>query len=544
MFNLIDERWLPARRLSGQAEYIRPAEITSDIGANPIVAIEWPRADFRMACIEFLIGLVATACPPADDEDAWVEGWENPPPVDVLSEAFSSISHAFNLDGTGPRFLQDFDNLPGDPDSPETLLIEAPGANTRRNNTALLVKPGRITRLSRAAAALSLFTLQCYAPSGGRGNLTSVRGGGPLTTLALPGVNPCSLWHLVWANTPRASQPRPADLSRVFPWLAPTRTSEHLTTPAEAHPLQAFWGMPRRIRLEFSDNAEDLPCDLTGVIDPVIVTGWRQRPNGVKYAAWEHPLSPAYKDNKSGAWLPVHAQPGGIGYRHWVAIAVGDEAGTRRPARAISDWRARSVNVLTSGTSSRLFAAGYDTDNMKARAFLESEIPLPGTDPEVFQAVAIGARWLVEAAGVVASALRSAVRQALFIDANADSGPLAAVYETFWTATQDRFFNLIEPVAKAVEGWEAVLDGVAPAWHGLLKFTALRLFDEAAPLDPSTASFDPRRIVEARRNLFGTLNGRGAMGKRLFEALQLPSPEPRGNNSVRLKQRCPHEISH
>jgi CRISPR system Cascade subunit CasA len=178
VFNLLDERWLPARRLNGQADYIRPAEITTEIGTNPIVAIDWPRADFRVACIEFLIGLVAVACPPADDEDAWVEGWAKPLGVDALSEAFSSLALAFNLDGSGPRFLQAFDELPGEPDSHETLLIEAPGANTRRNNTALLVKSGRITRMSRAAAAMALFTLQCYAPSGGRGNLTSVRGGG------------------------------------------------------------------------------------------------------------------------------------------------------------------------------------------------------------------------------------------------------------------------------------------------------------------------------------------------------------------------------
>ena len=78
-----------------------------------------------------------------------------------------------------------------------------------------------------------------------------------------------------------------------------------------------------------------------------------------------------------------------------------------------------------------------------------------------------------------------------------------------------------------------VLDTVAPRWREVLKRVALRLFDEAAPLDPSTVSFDPRRIVEARRNLFGTIEGRGSMGARLFEALQLPSPEPKGKQRHR-----------
>ena len=59
VFNLLNDRWLPARRADGQAERIRPAEITSAIETNPVVTIDWPRADFRVACIEFLIGLIA-----------------------------------------------------------------------------------------------------------------------------------------------------------------------------------------------------------------------------------------------------------------------------------------------------------------------------------------------------------------------------------------------------------------------------------------------------------------------------------------------------
>jgi CRISPR system Cascade subunit CasA len=535
VFNLLNNRWLRARRLDGRVEVLKPADFTSDIETNPVVALDWPRADFRIACIEFMIGLMATAYPP-DDDDAWIGGWEEPPSPDTLTTAFEPIAHAFNLDGPGPRFLQDLNELPVEPASPETLLMEAPGENTRRKNAALLVKSGRIIRLSRPAAAMALFTLQCYAPSGGRGNLTSVRGGGPLTTLALPEIGRRPLWHLIWANTPRSRAPLPADLSRVFPWLAPTRTADRFpaTTPNEAHWLQAFWGMPRRIRLDFADNAENLPCDLTGFLDTVIVTGWRQRPNGVKYVAWEHPLSPAYKDAKSGAWLPVHAQPGGIGYRHWVAIALGDDAGTRRPARSISDWWVRSASIRLDQSQSRLLAAGYDMDNMKARGFVESEMPLPGRDPKAAKTVAAIARRLVDAAGIAAAALRSAVRQARFSrDTSADSGPLSAVYESFWAATHDRFFSLLPD--SGADDWEADLDVAAPIWRAFLRSTALRLFDEAAPLDPSAASCDPRRIVEAKRNLFGTLDGRGPMGIRLFDALQLPSPEPRAKRRQRTE---------
>jgi CRISPR system Cascade subunit CasA len=525
-FNLIDQAWLPARRADGSIEHIRPADITSDIDTNPVVAVDWPRADFRLACIEFLIGLIATAYPPTDDEETWVEGWESPPTPARLADALAPIAHAFDLDGPGPRFLQDLEDLPGEPDIPETLLIEAPGENTRRKNTALLVKPDRVLRLSRPAAAMALFTLQCYAPSGGRGNLTSVRGGGPLTTLALPGIERCPLWYLIWANVPAGRPSTKAELTRVFPWLAPTRTADRFpaTTPKEAHELQAFWGMPRRIRLEFADNREGLPCDLTGFVDPVVVAGWRQRPNGVKYLAFSHALSPKYKDTKGGGWLPVHPQPGGIGYRDWVAMALGDAAGTRLPAPSITNWYVRSQNVDELSTRrSRLFAAGYDMDNMKARSFVESEMWLPGTDKEANKALAEVARRLVVAAETVAQALRRGVRDALYSrDTKADSAPLASVYEAFWAATHDRFFALLHDVK---DDWEAALKTLAPDWRTALRRAALDLFDEAAPLDPIVASFDPRRIVEGRRNLVFTLEGYGSAGAKLFAELQLPLPE-------------------
>jgi CRISPR system Cascade subunit CasA len=252
---------------------------------------------------------------------------------------------------------------------------------------------------------------------------------------------------MLWANVPASKPPSPADLPRIFPWLLPTRTADRFpaTTPVDAHPLQAFWGTPRRIRLDFTDNSGGLPCDMTGIVDPVILAGWRQRPNGVKYVAWDHPLSPYYHDKKGGGWLPQHAQPGGIGYRHWVAIAVGDGADTTRPARSITNWWYRSRNVAASARrDSRLLAAGFDMDNMKARAFVESEMPLPGTDQAASEGLAILARGLVDAAEITARALRFAVRNALFSrDSDLASAPLAAVYEAFWAATHDHFFELL-----------------------------------------------------------------------------------------------------
>jgi CRISPR system Cascade subunit CasA len=536
MFSLLENPWLPARRTNGQVERIRPAEITAGLADNPVVAIEWPRPDFRLATLEFLIGLLATACPPRN-VGAWVDFWQEPPSPESLTAAFQPFAAAFYLDGNGPRFLQDYEDLPGEPDLPETLLIEAPGAATRRNNATLLVKPDRVHRLSRAAAAMTLFTLQTYAPAGGRGNLTSVRGGGPLTTLALPGAErpgrPVPLWHILWANVPQGRVPPSADLPRIFPWLAPTRGADLFptTTPAEAHPLQAFWGMPRRIRLDFAANPDALPCDLTGDIDTQIVIGWRQRPNGVKYIAWDHPLSPSYNDGK-GEWLPMHPQPGGIGYRHWLALTLGDGA-NRKPAPCIPTWFERASDVRAAGLEgTRLLAAGYDMDNMKARAFIESEMPLPGSGTNR-AALADLARGLSMAAEEVARALRYAIREACYSEKiPLDAAPLATPYEAFWSGTQDAFFAHLGTAG-------ATLESVAPKWHRTLRKTALALFDQAAPLDPSAVSFDPARIVKARNSLFLTLSGYGAVGTKIFAALELPRPETAKAKAARGKAKEP-----
>ncbi len=232
--NLLTDAWLPIRRRSGAGGLIAPSEITS-AQDDPPVALAWPRPDFRLAATEFLIGLLATAFPPAFDEDR-VDLYRKPPAAAVLAAALAPFAEAFMLDGDGPRFLQDKEDFAADPNPVGALLIEAPGENTIKRNTDLMVRRGRVGVLSRAAAAMALFTLQSYAPSGGAGNRTSLRGGGPLTTLAipppLPGEPEPLLWHMLWANVP-AEPTRPhrlaarLSLARADPNVGEERRSDH-----------------------------------------------------------------------------------------------------------------------------------------------------------------------------------------------------------------------------------------------------------------------------------------------------------------------------
>jgi|GEM_PF-2865700 len=68
VFNLINEKWIPVRRLDGKREIIAPWQVTDNIGSNPIVSLDANRPDFNGALIQFLIGLVQTTMAPNKDK--------------------------------------------------------------------------------------------------------------------------------------------------------------------------------------------------------------------------------------------------------------------------------------------------------------------------------------------------------------------------------------------------------------------------------------------------------------------------------------------
>lgn len=515
---------------------MRPADLTDGIDADPILDVNWPRADFRCATFEFLIGLLTVAFPPRESDD-WYAHWASPPSTTDLETAFAPFAAAFVFDGKGPRAYQDFEDFAAQPTRIETLLIEAPGAATVEKNIALLVKKGCVLVLSRTGAAIALLTLQTMASSGGRGYSPSLRGGGPLTTLVTP-KTPASLWHRLWANVPVAEEPPPLrDLPRIFPWLVRTRQSNagRTTTPEDVDWRQAFFGMPRRIRLDFAPNVEGVPCDLTGEIDEVVVGSYRILPQGTKYDAWggRHPLTPHYKSKASDpVLLPVHGKAGRIGYRDWVAMLYGDKAGLRMPASCVSLFLSERKDVLPRNERAyRLLAAGYAMvpGQAKALAFVEAETPditVPESDGV---AVAAKARDFVAAANNVADGLGHAVKMALYgdgADVSRDTTPLTTARDRFWADTNDRFFATLNAFptlpSGALAGQAAI--PLAQAWRAVLERAALTIFDDMAPVQDALSPH-VKRVVDGRRFLMRTLLGYGACGVELFKNLQLPVPE-------------------
>ena len=283
--NLVTDPWLPVRRRSGALARIAPSSLTDGADSHdPVIAFAWSRPDFDAAARELVIGLLATACPDRLGARAWLDWWRRPPPREELTERLAPLAPFFELDGSGPRFMQDLDPLAdGGESEVAALLIDSPGGQTLEQNRDLFVKRRRVTILGRSTAAMALFTLNAFAPAGGAGIRTSLRGGGPFTCMVvaeLPDRNPLPLWRLLWLNVqpPRDAGARPDDR---FPWCLPTRASKapgSATSPADVDPLQAFWGMPRRTRLLFEPNADGAPCDLSGEVEPVVVGRNRNHP--------------------------------------------------------------------------------------------------------------------------------------------------------------------------------------------------------------------------------------------------------------------------
>ena len=542
-FSLLSAKWIPVKRADGSRDPIAPHEITSDHDLNPIVSFAWPRPDFDLAAHEFLIGLLAVAFPPKGQRD-WLHYFHIPPTLEELREVFQPYAAAFSLDGEGPRFLQDFSPLEAEPSPVEALFIEAPGAHTVNLNRDLLVKSGRICVLSRASAAMALYTLQQFAPSGGRGYRTSLRGGGPLVTLVMPGAREngraLALWQKLWLHVPQSRPLDQARLALAFPWLAPTKTSakEESVSVSDADPLQAFFGMPRRIRLIFEMNQARRPCDLTGEVDDIVVTGFIAEPLGVKYGVFLHPLTP-YRKIKTDT-RPVHAPEGRVGYQQWLGLVYASADGSRRPASAVVEAQTRLRNLDSFyGRNARLLAGGYKTDNMKALAFAETEMPLHAVaDPDLANRLLTLADHLVKAAFTAVSALGFAVKSALLgTDAKLDSNStlLDAPRERLWTDTEREFHDVItEAVAQFERSERDIEIALAEEWRGTLEQRALRIFDETAPLDDFGAT-DPRQLVEARRSLVLAFKGFGKMGRGLFNELGLPAAQPKADRSNEAK---------
>jgi len=536
--NLLTDPAFPVICVSGARRWARFVDLLDEAGDHP-VAFDWPRADLVIANTEFAIGVLALIHRPERPAD-WRALWEGQAPADVSAE-IARLAPAFNLfgdrDGAGPRFCQEFDALEGTPNPVEALFIDTPGANGQKKNADLLTHRDRFPALGLPAAAMALYALQQFAPSGGAGNRTSMRGGGPMTTLvvpeAAPGDPPPSLYRVLLLNLPLSFKGvdgalPDGELARALPWLAPTITSdgkpprEIAEADPAVHPVQAFFGMPRRIRLVAEGEGV---CALTGERGPLVI-GFVQKPWGMNYSYWRHPLTP-YRQTRTDVPYTVKPKPGRMGFRDWVGVTMGlkEKAQQAFPAAVVKNLVTRRREVRARGYATLLHAAGWAMNNMEAERYLDALQPLHLADSEEAQDLLAGiARRFAQAAEEAVRALRGALNEAIFGGQakSTDTGLFEEATNTFHERTEDVFHRLLADLA---EGDAAVdRDARAQSWLRTLREAVLSIFDAAAnrllvQAEPNAAL----RITKAYETLAKALSDRGRIAT---GTLHLSPPAP------------------
>lgn len=526
--NLLHEKWMPVRRIDGCRDWIAPDQLTD----LDIVSFDADRADFNGALAQFAIALLQTTTP-VDNGTQWKQLLNDPPSRETLQAWFTPVSPAFEFEGEGARFMQDFCLCASDgtTNSIAALFIETPGENTLRNNGDHFIKRAQIDALCPECAALALFTLQTNAPAGGAGNRTGLRGGGPLTTLLLS-QPPRSLWQDLWLNVQERSQflartgnTRSDEANFTFPWLTDITAIQKIggeTAPAQVHPDHVFWAMPRRIRLN-TDDVTSGSCGICGRHSERLISHYVTKNYGLNYKGpWNHPLSPYY-ETKEG-WLPLHPQPGGLGYRHWLAWVLGQSSDKKNQRPAAMLEYALQFRQRAMGGGLRIWAFGYDMDNMKPRCWYESSLPLyklSDCSKEGRNKLSDAVSTSLAGAELVGSYLRGAVKDAWF---SADArGDFSAIDASFWGKTEGAFYQQLKELIEILSSDEQAEVNQLPArqaWHARLVKTALHQFDDQFVGSGQIERQKPARVAAAYRQLKKNL-----YGPKLRTALRLPETE-------------------
>jgi CRISPR system Cascade subunit CasA len=515
--DLIGQRWLRGKGEAGGVGAFSAIEL----GSAQWLDVWSERPDFRGALYQFLIGLLQIAYAPRDAQE-WRERYASPPGREELEQAFAPWRQAFLLEGEGPAFMQDL-ALPDEVNQlpVRELLIDAGSSSNLYFN-----KPPADHGLCEGCFVQALLTLQLNAPSGGRGIRTSLRGGGPVTTLLLPADDQSSLWQKLWLNVlplDALAHPQVDRPSDVLPWLAPTRTSddkEGRETPPEAvHPLQAYWSMPRRIRLDAATiNVGD--CAVCAAQQVRLIRHYRTRHGGTNYSGnWLHPLTPYHLDAK-GEKPPISCKghQAGRGYRDWLGLVLGNDDHQPDAAMVVSRFTAR-IGM----PQARLWCFGYAMSNMKALCWYDSTLPVHAVASDVRRDFVRSVKGVLDSAEGMASVLHRQVKAAWFRRPG-DVGGEPAVLQSFWQSSEPSFYVLLDQLAALDFDSDAELAPIYRRWLLDTRWQVLALFDHwvlSGPLEDQ----DMQRVVKARADLGKELSN-GKAQKPLWEIVNRYHKEP------------------
>ena len=508
--NLVKDKWIPVKRADGTPDTIAPWEIGAT--NNPVVDITAPRPDFRGALYQFLIGLVQTAFAPEDD-DEWEEKWKKVPECEELRMAFEKFSDAFELDPeSGSAFMQDksiteLEELPI-----EDIIGGALSSNTREKNKDLFTKSGTVKNISPYWAALALFNVQTSGVPAWGQHRVGLRLVGPVTTLLQPDDN-VLFFHCIWANvlTIEDMISVPGDKNKIkmkdiFPWVGKIRYSpnKEKTIPADAHPLQHYWALPRRIKIITQKN--DTVCDITGELLTFSVSNYRRQVDGTFYSdGWIHPLSPYESRHNRQFPSVITGDKLKDGYSFWLPLTLG--IGNFYAAKVVAKYNEQRYLYF----KSRLWAFGYEAESANTKAWHESIMPLVYISDRNKHVDFIDiVRKIIGGAVSTAEILLETVKIAWFGEKTKTrrhpKGDYSFISAAFWSETESAFYSTAEKLRSALESDQPTAP-VLSEWRTIIISAAEKIFDRYA-LNATDEPRNMKRIALAAKALSAILNSK------------------------------------
>ena len=311
-----------------------------------------------------------------------------------------------------------------------------------------------------------------------------------------------------------ATRPELANLcdEKIFPWTATITTSENNkeVLTSDCHPLQMYWGMPRRIRLLPTNNKAPLPCSLCGIVSNTTISEYITKNYGINYSEhWRHPLSP-YRLSKENQYFPMHPQPGGIGYQHWLAITLENPAAVIAARQKYLSEEKPEHDAGQLGNEIKVWAFGYDMDNMKARCWYENYMPFYNMPEECIEKIQQTVQQFIE---VVVQA-RFYLSKAL----NLCKVPTTVARQQIWQQTETKFYEILKAVMNSLisdDNSSDEMDSIKREWLRYVQLQTRIIFEKLADIQHAESGM-LKAYVKANNDLKKCLHG-----KKMFELLTL-----------------------
>ncbi|MCO5383528.1 MAG: type I-E CRISPR-associated protein Cse1/CasA [Methanosarcina barkeri] len=146
--------------------------------------------------------------------------------------------------------------------------------------------------------------------------------------------------------------------------------------------------------------------------------------------------------------------------------------------------------------SPRLWAFGYDFDNMKARCWYESQMPLIHVDEDIFSVYESTIASIIKISEIVANNVKISIKKSM---GDNIKGDLSFIDTRFWTETEPEFYILLDKLNKILKKGLDTLNLKREWLETLSKYSEI-LFDSYSQSNQLDTS-DPKNISQAHQSM-------------------------------------------